>query len=309
MITLGCKEKFFIHPKVLEETNSAQCESCHKKEFVEWKSSAHGISGTNIRFKEAYKLETKASCIHCHSPLTLKNSNYAKKKDIEEGVGCITCHKKQFDFPFYISFYKNKYDCGYCHDFPFPQGNDLDLKVNPHPLGIGMQTTEKEFKETVWHKKKDYTCINCHFPNGKHSLGGPIDREKFIKNFHFSFEYFKPINTLVTKLEIPKIGHHFPTGDLFRSFWIEVFDDSDRQIGITKIQKNMNMLTRKTISNNRLVPNSEGKIEKEIWITLKGLPKKCKISYHLQGEIENLLGHVPTEELIIELYNGKCGWN
>jgi hypothetical protein len=306
LVLSQCKYNHLFHPKVESEFLSENCKSCHEKIYGQWVLSAHGISGVNIRFREAYLLEPKASCVHCHSPLTM-DSAIPYPKAIEEGVGCIHCHKPMLSMFNLVSVYKNNYDCGHCHDFPFPESNDLDMSLNPHPTGVGMQTTKREFEETIWFREKGYLCLSCHFKSG-HNLGGPVDRERFASHFQFGFHILEKVPILKVELYIKKIGHHFPTGDLFRSLSIQAIDKKGKLVGSTIIQKKMNMTQRKLISDNRLSPNQKGEVDAEIFLSLAGKPEYCIVRYHLQGGIEKELKQIPEEELIIVLYEGRCNF-
>lgn len=56
-------------PRVIERMSAEACGRCHRKEYAEWKASAHSRSVTEPVFAAAFKAEPRVLCRSCHSPL------------------------------------------------------------------------------------------------------------------------------------------------------------------------------------------------------------------------------------------------
>lgn len=116
---LRTDEKTPIHPR--EFTNSAQCAECHQPIFDQWADSNHRLMGeSNPYFMTILEIAGKEEgenfkdwCLGCHMPnnvlsntpissdghmfekngATLKTALANKQPDLDEGTGCLFCHR------------------------------------------------------------------------------------------------------------------------------------------------------------------------------------------------------------------------
>lgn len=225
-------------------TTSAGCKSCHETIYKNWYSSRHRVAFTNELYQEAHKREPSAWCLNCHSPFLKPGGDSSKIEDrvlSEEGVSCITCHvrngkiitseisnveknspKNLHQYEFRKDMSESEY-CSKCHDFPYP----IDETVSKSEVLFSknwMQSTYQEWKQSS-HSKTE-TCQDCHLEAGSrssHSFWGGHSPDKLKESFSLSIQ---KLEGTMYDFEIRSefIGHSFPTGDVFRTIEVEVFD-------------------------------------------------------------------------------------
>ena len=310
------------------------CKECHSKQYSEWEKSMHKKSYSNRLFISALKKENQAWCINCHTPLneqynlfTITDTghvvpNYDNPGLLEEGINCSVCHvrgdtiytsnfpgiKARLNSPHKLSYdpyLKSPEFCAGCHEFPFPEHiSPITFTNSP------MQTTYSEWKNSG----EKRTCQNCHFSHGNHSLPGPHTKGFIESNLDLDFRIINtPMETyaVIVNFSFDKIGHNFMTGDLFRSVSITISDNEKNPIKTYRINRNVNLLTKKISSDTVLKKrDSNGKLREDIRIQVgQSFPSNCKIVYHFQGEIEDILAreHFTNKELNFVIYEGNCG--
>lgn len=304
------------HKRDKKWESSNQCKNCHKKEFDEWSFSMHKKSYSNFFFKEALKEEPRLWCLNCHAPFhELKEiSNLKEDENLSEGIGCTICHVKDGE----IFGKRNRIDlkehkvledkslkngelCKNCHEFNFTETHEPSIRYSNFP----MQTTFSEFKEFQNVHKKD-SCNSCHLKNSLHDFSGPNDKIFLKKNVLMDFNLIKENENYIlkVKIKIPKIGHAFPTGDLFRSVNILIWNQEKKLLEEYKIRKLIRMIDKELILDTRLFPNKNGGIEKELIFTFKEKPSFCELSYHYQDRIEEKFSSKANLKTI--LYSGSC---
>jgi hypothetical protein len=113
-------------PQGVSSLSAEACASCHKKEYTEWKASAHARSITEPVFAAAFRAEPRVLCRSCHSPLLQQHPRIVRQREpswtpaaheraqirrtelgqpytlepnpsyqgalVSEGVTCATCH-------------------------------------------------------------------------------------------------------------------------------------------------------------------------------------------------------------------------
>lgn len=304
--------------------SQAACQNCHQKIHSNWKESSHGNSYSNLRFQAALQKEPRVWCLNCHAPLhNLKQElvdlpkKYVVPKIAQEGVNCAVCHvrndkiygkKENLHLKEHAVFRDESLSetgiCNQCHQFSFPKTHDPTTIYS----SVEMQSTGSEFASShSFFIGKG--CQSCHVAN-LHRLGGATDKKFLRESVKISSSVSKLDSAyqLKIQIEIPKIGHAFPTGDLFRAVSLRAFGESGKQLVEHLIRKNVRVIDGFTISDTRIYPsfwkkNAIGNYN----FRLKEKPKVCEIIYHYQFPIEEELQQkISEEELKTVLYSGPC---
>ncbi|MCG9875945.1 MAG: cytochrome c family protein [Leptospiraceae bacterium] len=309
-----------------ELTSANDCISCHKTIHKNWKSSQHAHAYTNVLFQHGLEREPRVWCLNCHAPLhTISQElvDLPHKIDIgelaKEGVNCAVCHvrngkiygKKENLNLIEHKVYKDsklmsKELCTSCHNFNFPRTHAPLTTYNEN----AMQATGDEFTFSFMHIQGK-SCQSCHLAKS-HILGGASNRDFLKENLKFEI-----VSSIVNskhfvkfKISFDKIGHNFPTGDLFRALTLETYDKSLNKLDDYVIHKKLRVIDAYTIDDTRLILKPFTKsLEREVILQSDLKAETCKIVYHYQNPIENQLkGKIPDKEYLFEIYNGKCDY-
>lgn len=213
------------------------CGSCHAAVYADWATTRHAAAWSNAVFLDGLAREPLPRCVHCHAPLVPqkleagpiginapKMPRVATTTDpstslLHEGITCVVCHVRDGAVlvaddvaptdgtpmhPVRVErALKDPALCASCHQFGFTDSDVL------------MQDTYGE-----WRRYADdggtETCQSCHMPGGRHLFRGAWDVELLKRSLRVDVEN----NALV--LRSVGVGHHFPTGDLFRHLTVEV---------------------------------------------------------------------------------------
>lgn len=199
------------------------CASCHAEIADEWRGSMHRQAWTDPVFQKAYAVEPLAFCRGCHAPeADPRELPSAAARDV--GVACTTCH---VDGGHVVGARTSEAGaaahatraepslatraaCASCHQFDFPGTK-----------GAAMQDTLRE------HARSSYAsveCQDCHMPvvvgaDGRarrsHSFS-VIGNDALLRSaVSVRAEVVGP-RALELRLEGARVGHAFPTGDMFR---------------------------------------------------------------------------------------------
>ncbi|MCC5814805.1 MAG: cytochrome c554 and C-prime [Leptospira sp.] len=219
--------------------SSTDCKTCHENIYENWSKSRHNVAYSNPLYQVSHKKEPMAWCLNCHSPLMEPGNDpkdFSGRFQSEDGVSCITCHVRDGNIltaeipkePKGVHAYKEVSQmkesefCGNCHQFNFPTIDSLSESKPLEYSNLPMQNTLEEWKESPYYPRKN--CQSCHlFPKKKrsHSFSGGHDAEYL--NQSFELELIPIIgNEFTIRVRGINIGHHFPTGDLFRSLRIRI---------------------------------------------------------------------------------------
>lgn len=173
----------------------AECESCHTAIAAEWRSSLHHTSFTDPDIRRALSVEPDPFCVNCHAP----------EPDRDVGIGCVTCHQPAGDAVVAAP------SCVSCHEFDFP-----DAKKRRTPLAMQRTVTE--------HAGRADTCTTCHMTkvNGHTDHRFPAARDDAMVKSAVAIRVLRDGPEAVISLAPGRIGHAFPTGDLFRRVRITV---------------------------------------------------------------------------------------
>ncbi len=189
-------------------TNNASCEGCHASIAAEWRQSLHRAAFTSGDFQRAFVRDPDPFCRGCHAP----------ENDATLGVACITCHVTSGDVlavsgttraPHALSRvpeFATEAACKRCHEFDFP---DAQLRQKP----LAMQRTVTE------HRGHQDTCATCHMKKTSghvdHRFSASRD-EAFVRSAVTIRATRRSETTIEVVLTPARVGHAFPTGDLFR---------------------------------------------------------------------------------------------
>lgn len=223
LVACGDDEKFPVAQ--LQDPNT--CLDCHAKHYQQWSGSMHAYASIDPVFVGMHKRgqrETNGElglfCINCHAPMAVANGTITESNvasfdlstlsPAETGITCYFCHNATgvtrdhnnglvlamdqtmrggAANPAESPAHHSKYDvlqdsernnselCGSCHDVVTP-------------LGVPLERTFKEWKETVFGASEDpsvkLTCGNCHMePFDDVIADGPgLDVERRPLGFH-----------------------------------------------------------------------------------------------------------------------------
>jgi hypothetical protein len=203
------------------------CADCHAEIAREWAGSFHALSQNDPAYQRAFALEPLPFCQGCHAPET---DPFAPVPEAAAavGVGCVTCHvvgehvlaapKTEFSRPAPHGLtrapeFASALACGGCHEFAFP-----DQVVRG-----GVELMQSTLQEHAASPEREQSCASCHMPSvgegaGRHKshvFAGGHDEALVKGALQVSAE--RRSDTEVTLLLRPdRVGHAFPTGDLFR---------------------------------------------------------------------------------------------
>ncbi len=201
---------------------NAACEACHEDIAAEWRGSLHQEAWTDPVFQKAYAIEPVAFCRGCHAPeADAREAPGAGAQQV--GVGCTTCHQqgdtivgtKDVSLPGVHAVrgdarLATKQACASCHQFDFPRSK-----------GEPMQDTLAEHASS---SLSDVACQTCHMPEVVDEDGrrrrshdfSVISNPELIKSAVSVTAARGQDTELLVELEGARVGHAFPTGDMFR---------------------------------------------------------------------------------------------
>jgi nitrate/TMAO reductase-like tetraheme cytochrome c subunit len=193
---------------------NAQCEGCHADIADSWRGSLHRQSFTESDFAAAFGHEPSEFCRSCHAPEADPARGTAIGRLERIGVACVTCHVPRGEHG------EGPHDgmrslvgagstaCGGCHEFGFPDAPE-----------VAMQSTIREHAQSP---AAATSCVDCHMPR-RDALGGQRDhafaasRDLGMLQSAVEIEAERIDDVRVRVRLVPRrIGHAFPTGDMFR---------------------------------------------------------------------------------------------
>jgi hypothetical protein len=229
---------------------NAECERCHDKAAAEHRGSLHAVAHTDQSFVRAFRREPLAFCTRCHAPeadpeeaIGLSGS-FETRPALAAGVACVSCHlrgdvvlaapRRAVAVQGAPAPHALRRDpkfagveaCASCHEFDFPDRNEpMQLTVSEHRASPFARTP----------------CAGCHMPAAAHGFAASRDPDMLRRAARVTASR----HDRVLRLEIrpAKIGHAFPTGDLFRRLRV-VASAVDQQGRMIRRQERI--LSRKT---------------------------------------------------------------
>jgi hypothetical protein len=203
------------------------CEDCHDDVARQWRGSAHQRAYVSEVFQGALRRDARsfdvAFCRGCHAPeADARAAPPAALAGI--GVACVTCHLaggavlaapgrgRAESAPHAVvrdPRFAAAGACAGCHEFDFPDGAS---RRAPEP----MQLTATEHAGSAF---RDVGCAACHMPAregiASHAFASSRDPEAERAALRVDARRPSPRALRVT-LAPARVGHAFPTGDLFR---------------------------------------------------------------------------------------------
>ena len=208
---------------------NATCTGCHAEIAAEWRASFHAQAQRDAAYQRAFLLEPLPFCQGCHAPETEANRPVPELA-AELGVGCVTCHvvgehllasasttEAGLRTPPHAVTRSPEFAsvgaCAGCHQFAFPD-------LAPRGQLALMQATVHEHAQSGM---PDVPCASCHMP----SVGSGASQHKshafpgghepgFVKGALRVRAARTAANRVTLVLQTERVGHAFPTGDLFR---------------------------------------------------------------------------------------------
>ncbi|WP_205633781.1 multiheme c-type cytochrome [Labilithrix luteola] len=189
------------------------CEGCHLEIAEEWRASLHHQAHADPVYQRAFALEPMAFCTACHAPeANAEDPGPSPRHAL--GVACVTCHTMASSHGAVGDAHAGKAaettrtaECASCHEFTFPQSSEK------------LQLTATEHRAS---RAADVTCSACHMPRVSKS-GRAHASHRFDASRDATFVRSAArvtathIERRVTFTFTPeRVGHAFPTGDLFR---------------------------------------------------------------------------------------------
>jgi hypothetical protein len=320
-VTFDIEKESILSKETNKKIETAKdCGRCHSDIYNNWLTSRHRVSHSNELYQYSFKLEPLEWCENCHAPLREKNSNNLFLAN--EGISCNVCHirdqkvivatKPKFDVNSYHDYIELKEFgsaelCKSCHDFNFPtwqtfKSNSKHIEFS----NLSMQGTFDEWNESSFKSESD--CIDCHLmPGTKKShtfFGGHSSVE--LSNSFLIKSYYVSANTIAVEVISLRIGHAFPTGDLFRALKLKLFSTKGKLIKEIVLSKKYRVTTpgerkenespKLLIADTRIPPpkdkDNTGKIV--FYVDVENRPISIKIQLWLDylNDVEKLLSTV-----------------
>lgn len=221
-------------PQRRDEQESAKlnraCQGCHAAIAREWRASYHRLAYRDPAVTRALHVDRQPFCRACHAP-EARPTAPATGWSADNGVACVTCHvpgrdgvvmtgvgQRQSRAPHPLrrsAAFAGVGACAGCHEFSFPDGN---ARTRPEL----MQLTLTEHAQSAF---RGTGCVRCHMPrkggHRSHLFLGGHDAASLKQALIVTAE--RPSPTLLRLSLVPqRIGHAFPTGDLFRRLELSV---------------------------------------------------------------------------------------
>jgi hypothetical protein len=162
----------------------------------------------------------------------------------EEGISCIVCHKRgdkiltaripsksQEHKYIEVKEMRRSEFCENCHQFNFPVGTGNVPHKNFKYSAQPMQNTFTEWQMSYFYGKE--TCQDCHMKPKDgyktHRFPGGHNRDYLSKTFSINLDRISDSEVKLT-VTAKRLGHSFPTGDLFRTLIIKLLDKKKQEI-------------------------------------------------------------------------------
>jgi Cytochrome c554 and c-prime len=224
------------HPRGLTGTAPAHCAGCHAEIAAEWQRSSHARAFTNGVFLAEYLPQAERFCRDCHAPLVEDPRAADAPLLLARGIDCAVCHVRDGHVLGATGSGDAKHAarkdtrlrtsafCGACHQFDFPEPAPGE-PVRYHP-GQPLQNTLVEWTKSAY---ADTSCQACHMPRVATDASGlrthpshafsTFDNPTLLAGavrVRASARWRGDALEITVSLAPDKIGHAFPTGDMFR---------------------------------------------------------------------------------------------
>lgn len=235
-------------PVGVGDGTAGACSLCHAEIAREWRESQHAMAWRDEIFQAAYAVEPMQFCRSCHVPLAPAGREPDARAG-EEGVSCAVCHVRDGHVlgpgrsapvpgahaseP--LLAMRTSAFCEGCHQFNFR--GDSGPRGEVYATDEPMQDTHGEWAMSDAARRGEH-CQTCHMPlvtsadgrtHRSHRFPGGSDPNLLREAVHVEASARREgAHTVVQVAVHPgRIGHAFPTGDLFRRAELRVWVDGD----------------------------------------------------------------------------------
>jgi len=305
-----------LHVGTEQFVSAESCRDCHADIAADWDGSRHRAAWTNDLFRQGYIEETRPFCVYCHAPTThqsaevLANTAWYRSRDphsgvapgtvdrkpephAAEGITCAVCHVRgdtilattdsgMHTVQLTPALAESRF-CAGCHEFPMPQWNGGELTLTD----VSMQSTFTEWQQSGMTE----TCQDCHMPGGRHTFRGVYDLE-----WLRSSVVVEAIDGALL-LRTNGVGHHFPSGDLFRHLTVEARVD-DTWTVLHTIGREFEVQWTDGVPHKELVGDTSLRPGEPVTVPLPG-DVPWRVRYHYGSPRDEARRRVPLEQLIV----------
>ncbi len=310
---------------------SDRCADCHAQQHADWSASRHRSAWTNDVFQTGYLVEQKDFCVYCHAPLAEQTAEILANRDwytaqhprlnaplpdklpephAAEGVSCATCHWRDgrlvgpgngtgaaHPVASDPSLRESAF-CADCHEFYMPEGHGGVISFTDVP----MQHTFTEWQDWSAQTGEERTCQSCHMPDGRHVFRGAHD-VTFLRS-SVSVDVWRADGAVVFCLESVDVGHHLPTGDLFRHLTLEV-RDADGWHTIHRIGRLFALILDPETGDISKQLSADTSLRPGEPVEVVTSPASAwRLRYHYASAEDEARGLLPRDALIVTLLEG-----
>lgn len=301
----------------LPALSAQDCGDCHAAQYQGYLHSQHQQAWSNPIFQEGFLREPRQACIFCHAPLkvqaqeiTTNHAWYAAQRhpnpqnasiikapetQAEQGISCVVCHFREgailTPHPVQDAPHPTRYTpelqqsefCMGCHDFPFITVVNGQEGFSAEP----MQRTGAEWRQ--WGGQQ--SCQDCHMPTGDHQFRGAHDQAWLRASVQ--------IRATETGfwLQSVGVGHHLPSGDLFRHITLSVDGQVIARLGRRfVVQEVLGVPEKREIEDTSLLPGEQR------WVPWpKANTSDWTLRYHYASEADERRGNLSADQLWVDL--------
>ncbi len=235
-------------PAGVGDGTSRACAPCHAEIAREWRESQHAGAWRDEVFQAAYAVEPMQFCRSCHAPLAPAGREPDARSG-DEGVSCSVCHVRDGHVlgpgraaptagahasdP--LVAMRTSAFCEGCHQFNFR--GDSGPRGEVYATDEPMQDTHAEWAMSASGARGEH-CQACHMPvvtspdgrtHRSHRFPGGGDLALLREAVRVEASARHEGTATVARVAVlpNRIGHSFPTGDLFRRAELRVWVDGD----------------------------------------------------------------------------------
>lgn len=213
------------------------CASCHSAIATEWEQSLHRRAFSNSYFARALRQENTPFCRKCHAP-DADSAQLPPASAAHDGVSCVSCHLTSHGITGADGIaavatadgsapghshagdarWRTPDVCVACHQFDFP------AQIGSTAGGVSLAAMQDTHAEHAASKYADVPCQTCHMPRVEDAAGNSHADHRFAVMNDSAFLaqaarvelVERTAERVLVSLTPGRIGHAFPTGDLFR---------------------------------------------------------------------------------------------
>lgn len=203
---------------------NTKCEHCHEAISREWRASLHKKAWEDPVFLSAYALEPLSFCRKCHAP-EAEPGRAPNPAERAIGIGCVTCHVRDGEVVGSRTIVASNTHHAVVGDTLF---STADVCANCHEFGFPMRPSQPMQRTISEHKTSRHakeTCQSCHMKTVKDAATGASHKSHdfrvtsdptMLRSAVTATAKRSSGQAILVTLAADRVGHAFPTGDLFR---------------------------------------------------------------------------------------------